>query len=311
MKKNRIFASFSTVLFAAAAVLHPFPVQAAGDTTVHLVAKGSLPYFTGAAVDLSDPNNDMYFVLQHTRGDTFLNSFGIGFSAFQRGGLTFPIAAGEETDDWKLSYSLTGFETQSEELDITKAIQGKSGQNVTIEVETPVLITGTVTIFAAPGDHIFITPKNDLNNTDRMKHYQAVTGNAKTDITDTTYGALDCADFVMPESGVATLQLAFDDYAVVDTTTQKAEEFLVSEMGDAKSISFSNENPSVLCGDVDLDGRIDVVDAVLLNKAASGSITLNPQALKNADCNADGELGTDDALVLLRFMVHLITSLPE
>ena len=186
MKKNRIFASFSTVLFAAAAVLHPFPVQAAGDTTVHLVAKGSLPYFSGAAVDLSDPNNDMYFVLQHTRGDTFLNSFGIGFSAFQRGGLTFPIAAGEETDDWKLSYSLTGYETQSEELDITKAIQGKSGQNVTIEVETPVLITGTVTIFAAPGDHIFITPKNDLNNTDRMKYYQAVTGNAKTNITDTT-----------------------------------------------------------------------------------------------------------------------------
>lgn len=310
MKKKRIFALLSAVLLSAAA-LHAFPVFAAGDTTVHLITNGSLPYFTGAAVDLSDPNNDMYFVLQHTRGDTFLNSFGIGFSAFQGDGLTFPIAAGEETDDWKLSYYLTGYETQSEELDITKAIQGKSGQDVTIEVETPVLITGTVTISAAPGDHIFIKPKNDLNNTDRMKHYQAVTGNAKTDITDTTYGALDCADFVMPESGMTKLQLAFDDYAVVDTTTQKAEEFLVSEMGDAKSISFSEENPSVLYGDVDLDGRIDVVDAVLLNKAASGSITLNPQALKNADCNADGELGTEDALVLMRFLVHLTTSLPE
>ena len=310
MKKKRIFALLSAVLLSAA-TLHAFPVFAAGDTTVHLVTNGSLPYFTGAAVDLSDPNNDMYFVLQHTRGDMFLNSFGIGFSAFQGDGLTFPIAAGEETDDWKLSYSLTGYETQSEELDITKAIQGKSGQDVTIEVETPVLITGTVTISAAPGDHIFITPKNDLNNTDRMKHYQAVTGNAKTDVTDTTHGALDCADFVMPESGVATLQLAFDDYAVVDTTTQKAEEFLVSEMGDTKDISFSDTTPSVLYGDVNLDGRIDVVDAVLLNKAASGSITLNPQALKNADCNANGELGADDALVLMRFLVHLITSLPE
>ena len=310
MKKKRIFALLSAVLLSAAA-LHAFPVFAAGDTTVHLVTNGSLPYFTGAAVDLSDPNNDMYFVLQHTRGDMFLNSFGIGFSAFQGDGLTFPIAAGEETDDWKLSYSLTGYETQSEELDITKAIQGKSGQDVTIEVETPVLITGTVTISSAPGDHIFITPKNDLNNTERMKHYQAVTGNAKTDVTDTTHGALDCADFVMPESGVATLQLAFDDYAIVDTTTQKAEAFLVSKMGDTKDISFSDTTPSVLYGDVNLDGRIDVVDAVLLNKAASGSITLNPQALKNADCNANGELGADDALVLMRFLVHLITSLPE
>lgn len=310
MKKKRIFALLSAVLLSAAA-LHAFPVFAAGDTTVHLVTNGSLPYFTGAAVDLSDPNNDMYFVLQHTRGDMFLNSFGIGFSAFQGDGLTFPIAAGEETDDWKLSYSLTGYETQSEELDITKTIQGKSGQDVTIEVETPVLITGTVTISSAPGDHIFITPKNDLNNTERMKHYQAVTGNAKTDVTDTTHGALDCADFVMPESGVATLQLAFDDYAIVDTTTQKAEAFLVSKMGDTKDISFSDTTPSVLYGDVNLDGRIDVVDAVLLNKAASGSITLNPQALKNADCNANGELGADDALVLMRFLVHLITSLPE
>lgn len=311
MKKNLIFASLSTALLAAVAVLQSFPVRAAGDTTVHLVAKGSLPYFSGAAVDLSNPNNDMYFVLNHTRGDMYINGFGIGFSAFLGDGLTFPIPAEEETDSWNLSYHLIGYDTQAENLDITKAIRGKSGQDVTIEVETPVLITGTVTISAAPGDHIFITPKNDLNNTDRMKHYQAVTGNAKTDVTDTTYGALDCADFVMPESGVATLQLAFDDYAIVDTTTQKAEAFLVSKMGDTKDISFSDTTPSVLYGDVNLDGRIDVVDAVLLNKAASGSITLNPQALKNADCNANGELGADDALVLMRFLVHLITSLPE
>ena len=56
MKKKRIFASFSAVLLSAAA-LHAFPVFAAGDTTVHLITNGSLPYFTGAAVDLSDPNN--------------------------------------------------------------------------------------------------------------------------------------------------------------------------------------------------------------------------------------------------------------
>lgn len=144
-----------------------------------------------------------------------------------------------------------------------------------------------------------------------MEYYRSITGNAETDVTDTSYGALDCADFIMPENGTVTLQLAFDNYAIADTTVQKTEEFSVSEMGDEKAISFSGASPSVLYGDVNLDGKIDIVDAVLLNKAASGSITLNPQALKNADCNADGELGTDDALVLLRFMVHLITSLPE
>ena len=81
MKKKRIFASFSAVLLSAAA-LHAFPVFAAGDTTVHLITNGSLPYFTGAAVDLSDPNNDMYFVLQHTREIRSLTVSALGFLLF-------------------------------------------------------------------------------------------------------------------------------------------------------------------------------------------------------------------------------------
>ncbi len=249
MKKNLIFASLSTALLAAVAVLQSFSVRAAGDTTVHLVAKGSLPYFSGAAVDLSNPNNDMYFVLNHTRGDMYINGFGIGFSAFLGDGLTFPIPAEEETDSWNLSYHLIGYDTQAENLDITKAIRGKSGQDVIIEVETPVLITGTVTISAAPGDHISIVPKDDPENTERMEHYRSITGNAETDVTDTSYGALDCADFIMPENGTVTLQLAFDNYAIADTTAQKTEEFSVAEMGDEKEISFSDASPSVLYGD--------------------------------------------------------------
>ena len=64
-------------------------------------------------------------------------------------------------------------------------------------------------------------------------------------------------------------------------------------------------------GDVDLDGRIDVVDAVLLNKATAGVVELNESARTNADCDADGTVGGNDALALLRFLVHIINSLPE
>lgn len=70
------------------------------------------------------------------------------------------------------------------------------------------------------------------------------------------------------------------------------------------------ESNSVLYGDVNLDGKVDISDAVLLNKAASGMVTLNDQAAKNADCNDDGELGADDAVVLLQFLVHVENSLP-
>ena len=38
------------------------------------------------------------------------------------------------------------------------------------------------------------------------------------------------------------------------------------------------ESASVLYGDVNLDGNVDISDAVLLNKAAAGMVTLNNQA---------------------------------
>lgn len=70
------------------------------------------------------------------------------------------------------------------------------------------------------------------------------------------------------------------------------------------------ESTSILYGDVNLDGKVDIFDAVLLNKAASGMVTLNDQAAKNADCNDNSELGADDAVVLLQFLVHVENTLP-
>jgi hypothetical protein len=60
-----------------------------------------------------------------------------------------------------------------------------------------------------------------------------------------------------------------------------------------------------------MDGSVDVTDAVYLNKVVAGAVQLNDQARANADCNGDGEVGAEDAVVLMRFLVHLITSLPE
>lgn len=64
-------------------------------------------------------------------------------------------------------------------------------------------------------------------------------------------------------------------------------------------------------GDVNLDGRVDITDAVLLNKACAGAVSLDSMAKKNADCDCDGEVGSNDAISLMRFLVHLINILPE
>lgn len=67
---------------------------------------------------------------------------------------------------------------------------------------------------------------------------------------------------------------------------------------------------TILLGDITLDGRVDISDAVLLNKATAGSVMLNEQAKDNAECYADGNIDANDSTALLQFLVHTIASLP-
>ncbi len=89
------------------------------------------------------------------------------------------------------------------------------------------------------------------------------------------------------------------------TTTTKTTAATTATVGTTVSI-----NPDVFYGDVTLDGDVDLADAVLLNKAVAGSVTLNQQAALNADCNSDGKRSADDSMVLLKFLVHLVNDLP-
>ena len=63
-------------------------------------------------------------------------------------------------------------------------------------------------------------------------------------------------------------------------------------------------------GDVNLDGKVDLVDAIMINKYLAGQITLSEQATKNADVNADGSLGDGDSTILMRFILMVIPNLP-
>lgn len=64
-------------------------------------------------------------------------------------------------------------------------------------------------------------------------------------------------------------------------------------------------------GDVNLDSKIDLCDAILLNQYVTGIIKLDTQQLTNSDCNSDKSVNSDDAICLMRFLVHLTNSLPE
>lgn len=93
-------------------------------------------------------------------------------------------------------------------------------------------------------------------------------------------------------------------------TTDKGTATTTTTTTTAATVSGSVSGSSVLYGDVNLDSRIDITDAVLLNRAVSDTVKLNEQAALNADCDANGELSGNDAVVLLKFLVHIETTLP-
>ena len=73
----------------------------------------------------------------------------------------------------------------------------------------------------------------------------------------------------------------------------------------------STLSAKVLYGDANLDGEIDLADAVFLNKAVAGVVSMNDTARANGDCNADGKIDSSDSMVLLKFLVHLVNALPQ
>ncbi len=63
-------------------------------------------------------------------------------------------------------------------------------------------------------------------------------------------------------------------------------------------------------GDVDCNGKVDILDIIVLNKNLLGAADVTAQGKINADVNKDGKPGSDDSLSILKFIVKLIDKLP-
>ena len=91
-----------------------------------------------------------------------------------------------------------------------------------------------------------------------------------------------------------------------ESTTESATESKPTET----QTTASEIATELLYGDVNLDGRVDITDAVLINKAIAGAVELSANQRHNSDVYADGELTTSDATTLLQFLVSMIKILP-
>lgn len=68
-------------------------------------------------------------------------------------------------------------------------------------------------------------------------------------------------------------------------------------------------NPAIYhAGDVNWDGVIDVSDAVLLSKIVTTGTQC--QYVTLADCDGNGEVDSRDVVALMKFLIHLVDTLP-
>ena len=66
---------------------------------------------------------------------------------------------------------------------------------------------------------------------------------------------------------------------------------------------------SVIYGDIDGSGTIDLLDVIVLNKNILGVVPLDTAQQAAADVNGDGSVDSSDSLLLLQYTVHLVHTL--
>ncbi len=148
---------------------------------------------------------------------------------------------------------------------------------------------------------------------------------ATSAIIQTQYGGelkfgvwwIDCNKFTIDSITVYT-----DAYngsgqitTTVSTTKATTNKTTASTTTTTKKTTTATNGPkpsvkASLYGDVNLDGRVDITDAVLLNKKVAGVVILNDQQYANADCCTDDGVGQADSTVLLQFLVSIVRTLP-
>ena len=143
-----------------------------------------------------------------------------------------------------------------------------------------------------------------------------------------------------PESGSATIGPKTGDNVnnkVVPTEDGKKHEFLfhgltinVDKPTSSETTASSDTKPTssettasssdsksetktgtVLPGDVNCNGQVQINDVVLLNRYLAKTAEVSEQGLKNAECDGDGKIGQGDSSAIKEYLAKLIDVLPK
>ena len=162
---------------------------------------------------------------------------------------------------------------------------------------TNVTIPDSVTTI---GNQAFGYQTNDDMSTSKKDDFQ-ITG--KTGSAAADYANKSGVSFNDPDAPTTTTTTDTTD--TTDVSGETTETTTVTETTVTTDSDTSSEN---ICGDTTMDGKVDLVDAVLLNKFLAGTVTFTDQQVTNANCDqTDGTdtVGEEDTTALIRFVLNM------
>ncbi|MBR1897654.1 MAG: glycoside hydrolase [Oscillospiraceae bacterium] len=95
-------------------------------------------------------------------------------------------------------------------------------------------------------------------------------------------------------------------------TTETTESTTTETTETTTETTETSENPTgssdvTLYGDVAVNGKVELLDVIELNKNLLGMVQLDAQGMKNADVNNDKAVDGSDSLLILKSLVSLVT----
>lgn len=106
----------------------------------------------------------------------------------------------------------------------------------------------------------------------------------------------------------------FDQHYLAAKALYKEYEHLTDEEEERYGIfnqGYYYIGESDTCGDVNLDGTVDILDAIYFGKYLAGVVQLSDAQVAATDCNGNGVTGEEaDLTVLMKFLVGSVTDLP-
>ena len=131
--------------------------------------------------------------------------------------------------------------------------------------------------------------------------YLDTTGQAVEASTPVSVGSITLTPLVVGSTAITVNQAIVTraDALAYDNVTASSLDLTVAE-GES----------DVTLGDLNSDGNINSLDAVLLARYRAGLINLTDQQLEAADLNGDGNVNSLDAVLLARYRAGLISVFP-